>query len=824
MKRRVQFGRIGLLAALLGAASLSATAVSAQTAYDPSAAGTDASIGASDTTSQGPVRLARFSAIDGQVSWRPDAGQSWSDASINQPLRQGSQIWVSGSARAEVQFDDGSALRLGNGAVITLQTLYSDSQGEFTELSLQNGSAELHVSHQHSIYQVDSPLASVKADGPVGFRVNAGQAVGVAVYSGRAQVQGQQGTSWVDASQYLYIQDASSQFEVSPLPAQDSFDTWNAQRDEQLYAPNQGDSYLPPDVALVAGNLGDYGVWQEDSQWGHVWVPRVGRRDWRPYSDGHWAWVDPFGWTWVSNEPWGWAPYHYGTWIDEPYGWAWCPGPETQYWSPAVVGFSVCDGGVAWAPLSPWEVRYPVSLSIGFGGGDWGAFFSIGGAGVYYPGYGGYCNPSPWNNGFLNRRRFSGVTDAGFRGGSNLPGNPVFMHGVNFVPRNALRAPGATFATASSFRGGGSFTRLPKGDVGYFQRGKIPAPGASGNPFSGPSSVQPGSDSFNGGGGFSNPGFGPGPLVLNRPVIGARLPQAVRSFAPAAGAVKVVRTSRSSNFAAPVVRGSRSGSVGSNFGQPATAPRRVGNPASGRGSFGFGGSAPRQTQRGGQNPSPFGSFRSQPAAPRPGTSVAPPGFAGRSGSTGSFSRPPSFGGQSGSVADRVARARAAFGLNGSSGGSVGRNSPPQWQGHFGGPPADWSSHSGSAPRSPFTGGNAGTGRSGFGTAPSQPFGGSGRQQPTYRSNPFVPRYQPSQPAYRPPVYRPSQPSYRPPVWQPSQPSYRPPVYRPSQPQFRPQQPRYQPSRPTYHAPPVHFSGGGGSRGGGGSHGGGKHGK
>jgi hypothetical protein len=33
----------------------------------------------------------------------------------------------------------------------------------------------------------------------------------------------------------------------------------------------------------------------------HVWIPNRVAAGWTPYSDGHWAWIHPWGWTWVDN-------------------------------------------------------------------------------------------------------------------------------------------------------------------------------------------------------------------------------------------------------------------------------------------------------------------------------------------------------------------------------------------------------------------------------------------------------------------------------------------------------------------------------------------
>jgi hypothetical protein len=73
--------------------------------------------------------------------------------------------------------------------------------------------------------------------------------------------------------------------------------------------------------------------------------------DWRPYTCGHWVYVDDGGWTWVSDEPFGAVAYHYGRWyFDVSLGWAWVPG---TVWGPNWVVWRNGGGFVGWAPLPP---------------------------------------------------------------------------------------------------------------------------------------------------------------------------------------------------------------------------------------------------------------------------------------------------------------------------------------------------------------------------------------------------------------------------------------------------------------------------------------
>src|SRR5262249_35469204 len=154
-------------------------------------------------------------------------------------------------------------------------------------------------------------------------------------------VKGNQGEQTLVAGNYVDLDSDQDPYTVESMPPHDEFDDWIAEdyAFDMRYEQSETRRYVPRNVALVAGDLDVYGEWHSHPKYGRIWHPRVTRADWRPYHDGHWVWVDPYGWTWVDDEPWGWAPSHYGTWVHESYGWCWAPGPVNQYWSPAVVSF-----------------------------------------------------------------------------------------------------------------------------------------------------------------------------------------------------------------------------------------------------------------------------------------------------------------------------------------------------------------------------------------------------------------------------------------------------------------------------------------------------
>ncbi|HTQ09893.1 MAG TPA: DUF6600 domain-containing protein, partial [Fimbriimonadaceae bacterium] len=407
----------------------------------------------SASADKGPVRLARISYLSGPVTWRPTNSGNWSSASVNLPFRQGAEIWVKPGSRAEIQFDDGSTLRLGGGADCVLQTLYSDDSGEFTEVQLTGGIGTLHALNKDSEYQFDTPLSSVRCYGPSETRIGVAKAVEVACDSGQADVQGEQGQTVLHAKQMLDIDNATSPYEVEAIPRPDPWDEFNDHRDVIV---EHHDLHVPRNIDLEAEDLDAYGSWHHDPHYGYVWAPRV-HAHWRPYHEGHWVWVDPWGWTWVDDEPWGWAPSHYGTWVDEPYGWCWDPGPAVQYWSPAVVDY--CDDGadhlVAWCPLAPAEVVYPAAINIGFHTGNWWLDFSIGGCADYYPVDPYHCRPYAWNNYYCNRD-YNADFGAVYRN-AYLASDPVFVRHSRFIPVNGSRFAGLTTVSEAGFIHGGRF-------------------------------------------------------------------------------------------------------------------------------------------------------------------------------------------------------------------------------------------------------------------------------------------------------------------------------------------------------------------------------
>ncbi len=129
-----------------------------------------------------------------------------------------------------------------------------------------------------------------------------------------------------------------------------------------IITPQKATAQVSVNFQIFYDDLSPYGNWVNNSDYGYVWVPDVGR-GFTPYAtNGHWIYTYN-GWTWVSNYRWGWAPFHYGRWFyDSFYGWIWVPDTE---WGPGWVTWRKSNDYYGWAPIGP-GINIDIAYSNGY--------------------------------------------------------------------------------------------------------------------------------------------------------------------------------------------------------------------------------------------------------------------------------------------------------------------------------------------------------------------------------------------------------------------------------------------------------------------------
>jgi hypothetical protein len=300
-------------------------------------------------------RAARLTFVDGEVHVARANGSGKDTAVLNMPLLEGSVISTAENGQAEIEFEDGSLVRLTPNSGLSLVNLSADSSGNYhTRISLIGGLAylELRAGTKYQ-YSVDAGGDVISPIENATIRVNLDEPPAiVAVLDGTAHIASARGSDAdATAGQTIRI-DAASEggvYMIKQAIAPESWDQWNEDRDEaaateagsqtaarQKFAGDQGYGW---------SDLDANGSWYDVPGRGEVWQPYIAQpadatpddgdqsgaagavaSSFDPYGFGSWVYT-PAGYGWASGYGWGWLPYRCGTWSYwDDFGWGWSPG------------------------------------------------------------------------------------------------------------------------------------------------------------------------------------------------------------------------------------------------------------------------------------------------------------------------------------------------------------------------------------------------------------------------------------------------------------------------------------------------------------------
>jgi FecR protein len=278
------------------------------------------------------ARIVRLSDVHGSVQIDKNTGMGFESAFLNLPITQGTQIRTRDNGRAEVEFEDGSTLRLAPNTLVVFDTLGLNDAGTRTStVNLANGMAYVNwFGKKGDQFALSFSQEKIELDHAAHFRVHAVSAgTQVAVFKGdvAVAVEGEDSKVTV-AKNKMASFDGGDKPEIAGITA-NAFDDWDkeALTYHDQYAKNNTSPY-----GFGSSDLSYYGSYQNMAGYGMMWQPYFAGVGWNPFMDGAWSWYPGMGYTFVSAYPWGWQPFHYGSWMFiTGAGWMWQPGAWNSY-------------------------------------------------------------------------------------------------------------------------------------------------------------------------------------------------------------------------------------------------------------------------------------------------------------------------------------------------------------------------------------------------------------------------------------------------------------------------------------------------------------
>ena len=270
------------------------------------------------------------------------------------------------NGRAEVEFEDGSTMRLTPNTTVEFSTLgLGDSGKRLSTVQLVEGKAYVNwLGKSGDEFTLNFSQEKVKLTQAAHFRVTTSSSMAeIASFKNALQVEGPSGSVTVMKKKMVTFDiNDNDHSTVAKNIEEDTYDRWDKQAIEyhDQYSKNDSTPY-----GYGYSDLGYYGGYSNVAGYGMLWQPYFAGIGWNPFMDGAWSWYPGFGYMWASAYPWGWMPYYYGDWIYVPsYGWGWRPG-----------GWNGWRGGIHYVGMTAVGFHPPVApvgtvstVSVGKGG------------------------------------------------------------------------------------------------------------------------------------------------------------------------------------------------------------------------------------------------------------------------------------------------------------------------------------------------------------------------------------------------------------------------------------------------------------------------
>jgi FecR protein len=273
------------------------------------------------------ARIVRLSDVQGSVQIDKNTGLGFESAFLNLPITQGAQVKTRDRGRAEIEFEDGSTLRLTPNTTVEFHTLgLNDAGKRISEINLVEGMAYVNwLGKSGDQFSLNFSREKIALEHAAHFRVETSiQNAKTAVFKGDVEVEGASGKVRVEKKKTATFSAADDKYTLANNVEEAPLDAWDKE------ASSYHDQYARNNSAPFGYGVSDlnyYGAYSNVPGYGMMWQPYFTGVGWDPFMNGAWSFYPGSGFMFASAYPWGWMPYHYGNWMFIPsMGWMWQPG------------------------------------------------------------------------------------------------------------------------------------------------------------------------------------------------------------------------------------------------------------------------------------------------------------------------------------------------------------------------------------------------------------------------------------------------------------------------------------------------------------------
>ncbi|MGA9259612.1 MAG: FecR family protein, partial [Candidatus Sulfotelmatobacter sp.] len=179
------------------------------------------------------VRIVRLSDVQGGVQIDKNTGLGFENAFLNLPITQGTQLRTRDNGRAEIEFEDGSTLRVIPNTTVEFSTLgLSDAGKRVSGVNLVEGRAYVNwLGKSGDEFTVRFSQEKVLLTQAEHFRVAASSSIAeIASFKNELEVVGPSGTVKVDKKKMVTFDvNGHDQPMVAKNFAEDTYDEWDKQ-------------------------------------------------------------------------------------------------------------------------------------------------------------------------------------------------------------------------------------------------------------------------------------------------------------------------------------------------------------------------------------------------------------------------------------------------------------------------------------------------------------------------------------------------------------------------------------------------------------------